>query len=210
MQVMGPSRILSDDLSRHLRDRILKGEFRGGESISETGVAAEYGVARPTARSALDRLVVDSLLVRQAHASLRVREVSGDDLRELLEILEFLAGRAVQRVVTRNADLRELSGAVNSSVHHFLDVLVAVSGSESSARFHRQSTFEFVLGSFDPERASEAEAAPVPREARSGLLDALWRGEADLVTPHVKVLWTYRRSLAQSVLEAEPTARSAG
>lgn len=205
---MGPSRILSDDLARHLRDRILTGEFRGGEPVSETGIAAEYGVARPTARSALDRLVVDSLLVRQAHASLRVREVSKDDLRELVEILEFLEHRAVFRLTTLDADLRGLRDAVNSSVHNFLDVLVAVSGSESSARFHRQSTFEFVLGSLDPKRRADDKDALVSREAMSGLIDALWRTEEDLVTPHLNVLWAYRRTLAQRALEGESTARS--
>lgn len=200
---MARTSVLADDLSRHLRERILSGEFHAGDSVSETGVAAEYGVARPTARSALDRLVVDSLLVRHAHASLRVREVTPNDLREVVEILEFLEVRAVERVVAANADLRGLRDAVRNSLHKFLDVLVGVSGSELSARFHRQATFEYLLGVSEADRTTSSEDAQ--REVMSAFVDALWKASPEEARRQLEVLWSDRRERMTLVLNATLT-----
>lgn len=198
---MARTGVLSDDLARHVRDRILSGEYGPGDSISETGVANEYGVARPTARSALDRLVVDGLLVRHAHASLRVREVSADDLREIVEILEFLEGCALERLLRTNADLREIKDAADSSIHNFLHVLTSSSGSDRLGRFHRQSTFEFLLGAIgDGQSGAPAEVDDV-HELMTATVDALWRGQEEEASMRLAALWAHRRSLVRTLVQ---------
>lgn len=187
------SHVLADELSTHLRERILSGEYPPGSSVTETGIAAEYGVARPSARSALDRLVLDDLLVRQAHAALRVRQVSEEEVPEILALLEFLEERALSRVLDGAADLRPLRAAAGDSVHHYLHTLVRTSEFERLARFHRQTTFALILAP----RGEDPAPAP-PAHAMERLTEALFRLDAEDARARLGELQTARRTLATS------------
>lgn len=59
--------------------------------VTEAYVVQACGVARPTARTAIDRLVADGLLVREPHAAARVRRLGSDDFSDL-----FFARAAVE------------------------------------------------------------------------------------------------------------------
>lgn len=66
-----------------LRGRILGASIEPGTTVTETAIALEYGVARPTAKVALERLVAEGLLVRRAHRAARVPELDRDDILDL-------------------------------------------------------------------------------------------------------------------------------
>ena len=66
-----------------LRESIVTGTDAPGSLMTETAIAVHYEVARPTAKAALERLVTEGLLTRQAHRAARVPELDRDDIVDL-------------------------------------------------------------------------------------------------------------------------------
>lgn len=78
-----------DAVYEALRESILSQREAPGSAITEQAVAERFGVARPTAKVALERLVADGLLRREAHKTARVPELTRDD------IVDLYANRAI-------------------------------------------------------------------------------------------------------------------
>lgn len=136
---------LVTDLAKHLRARILAGEFLPKAKVTESGLASEYGVARPTVRSAIDVLVGEGLLVRSPFAALRVPSLPLSERDELVALLRFAEEQALARIRATQPDVRELRRAASSSLYCFLATLVHVSASPRLELIHRRTTFELVL-----------------------------------------------------------------
>lgn len=79
---LGPSS-LTEALFASLRTRIINGDIRAGEKVTEQRVADEYGVARPTAKACLERLTALGLLRRSAHHSAVVPQLSAAEIEDL-------------------------------------------------------------------------------------------------------------------------------
>ncbi|WP_123305114.1 GntR family transcriptional regulator [Bogoriella caseilytica] len=79
---LGPAS-LTEALFESLRARIINGEIAPGEKVTEQRVASEYGVARPTAKSCLERLTNMGLLRRAAHKSAIVPQLDESELNDL-------------------------------------------------------------------------------------------------------------------------------
>lgn len=90
-----------DALVAELRRRILSAELAPGTALTEVGLAEEYGVARPTVRSALQDLS-GLRLVRYGEArSPTVPALTEADARDLLFVREPLELAAVTEIATR-------------------------------------------------------------------------------------------------------------
>ncbi|MET7906030.1 GntR family transcriptional regulator [Streptomyces sp. NPDC005355] len=74
---------VGDALVTSLRERILADEISAGMAVTEASVAAEYKVARQTAKGAIERLVGEGLLERTAHKSARVPMLDEARVRDL-------------------------------------------------------------------------------------------------------------------------------
>ena len=84
-----------------LRQQILDGELRPGDSVTEEAMVAELGVSRPTVRQALNTLHVSGLLTR--HPSTRVLEVTTvthEDIVEIYRARRFLELAGWKRLLT--------------------------------------------------------------------------------------------------------------
>lgn len=136
---------LAEQLAQHLRDRILRGEPRGGERLSELSVSTEYGVARPTAKAALDILVGEGLVSREPYAALRVTTVEPAEMPEILALLDVVERLAVDRILRDGPDLRALRDVARSSPERVLEEMVEVAASSRLSRTHRQATLELAL-----------------------------------------------------------------
>ncbi|GAB3631374.1 GntR family transcriptional regulator [Microbacterium shaanxiense] len=92
-----------DAVTRQLRARILSGEISAGAPLTEAKVSKLFGVARPSAKAAIEQLVSSGLLVRTAHRSARVISIDPRMVRD------------VYRTRTRleSAALRELAASKN-------------------------------------------------------------------------------------------------
>lgn len=72
-----------DALAAALRERIFNGELGPGALLPEGPVAADYEVARPTAKAAIEKLVSEGLLRRDAHKTARVPVMTASDVYDL-------------------------------------------------------------------------------------------------------------------------------
>ena len=68
-----------------LRSSILEQRDAPGSALTESAVALRFGVARPTAKLAIERLVAEGLLRREAHHAARVPELRRDDIVDLFD-----------------------------------------------------------------------------------------------------------------------------
>jgi len=72
-----------DAVYEALRESILSQREAPGSAVTEQAIADRFGVARPTAKAALERLVAEGLLRRTAHKTARVPELTRDDIVDL-------------------------------------------------------------------------------------------------------------------------------
>lgn len=82
------------------RESILSQREAPESAVTEQAIADRFGVARPTAKVALERLVADGLLRRTAHKTARVPELTRDDIVDLYAnraIVEEAAARTPSR-----------------------------------------------------------------------------------------------------------------
>ena len=91
-----PSAVLPDSVYGELRERILSGVERPGSSITESAVALRHGVARPTAKLAIERLVTEGLLRREAHRAARVPTLERADIVDLFDTRAVVEAAAVE------------------------------------------------------------------------------------------------------------------
>lgn len=125
-----------DALASSLRTRVLNGQIDAGVGLTETDVAGEYEVSRPTAKTAINQLVQEGLLRREAHKSAHVPSLSRADIEDLflvrmpleLEVVKLIAGQPVPQSA---ADaVRDLAQVATDAGHsEFV---------EADLRFHRE------------------------------------------------------------------------
>ena len=86
-----------DAVASSVRERVVAGEFTPGTQLRELELAAEYGVARPTVRAALQQLVLTGLLRREANRSAFLPELSPDEIPDLFSMRTLIETEAVRR-----------------------------------------------------------------------------------------------------------------
>lgn len=131
-----------------LRESIIVSTDPPGAVLTEATVSARYGVARPTAKVAIERLVSEGLLRRSAHRTAQVPVLDESDIYDLY----------ASRVVVEEAALRNLAmtGVVPAEAiraHRELKIAADSGEPTSYARadiaFHRA----LVLGQSSPRLA---------------------------------------------------------
>jgi DNA-binding GntR family transcriptional regulator len=87
-------------VARLLRDRIVRGEFKGGERIVERRVCDELCVSRTPVREALKLLEADGLIQILRNRGAQVTRLDADDALLLFEVVAALEGLAAGRLAT--------------------------------------------------------------------------------------------------------------
>ncbi|QUH02386.1 GntR family transcriptional regulator [Saccharopolyspora erythraea] len=142
-----------DALVASLRDRVLDGQIQAGTTLAENEVAAEYGVSRPTAKSAISTLVHQGLLQREANKPATVPRLGIGDIDDLflvripleLEVVRGLAGvdgGVLEEAERAVADLDRLRPSTSHSTFveadlRFHQILVDAIGSPRLSRLYR-------------------------------------------------------------------------
>ncbi|GAA4514437.1 MULTISPECIES: GntR family transcriptional regulator [Nonomuraea] len=187
-----------------LRGRVLSGEIEPGTPLPEQEIAAAYGVARPTVREALARLVHEGLLRRERNRSAYVPEVTPADLDDLMFVrrpleglmADALAGRRVAEAdaaLDRMAALDPGAPWSESVAEHMAlhEALIEAVGSPRLVRLYGALAAETRLGLVRLRRVYEDRDVLV-REHRE-LLDAIATGPADAaraaVAAHLSHTW---------------------
>lgn len=90
-------RSLVDALADELRERLFT-ELAPGAVVGESEVARRYEVARPTAKAAIERLVQEGLLRRDAHRSAKIPLLGADDVADLYFARTCVESAAMRRL----------------------------------------------------------------------------------------------------------------
>jgi DNA-binding GntR family transcriptional regulator len=179
------STVLPDEIYAELRRDILSQESPAGSTFTESAVAERFGVARPTAKMAIERLVTEGLLRRETHHPARVPELSREDVADLFEnrtIIETAAiGKlAVHGTIPAGALAAHRALLASDEPDPSLDIefhraLVTGQGSPRLIRAHSllMGEIELCIGQVLARRLRTA--AEVSRQ-HQGILDAVTAG----------------------------------
>ncbi|HWL00899.1 MAG TPA: GntR family transcriptional regulator [Microbacteriaceae bacterium] len=125
--------VLPGALHTALRDAILDRALAPGAAVTESSVAIRYGVARPTARLAIERLVADGLLRRAPHQAARVPVLEAQDVADIFDARAVVEQAAIERLAR--------AGSIPADALAAHRELLAIDGSAPFARidasFHR-------------------------------------------------------------------------
>ena len=90
-----------ESVYRRLRDELINGQWKGGESLSEPKLAARFGVNRNPVREALLRLAAEGLLERSPGVGCRVPRWDIDAVSDMYQLREAIEGMAARLAAER-------------------------------------------------------------------------------------------------------------
>ncbi len=182
--MLEPASVLPEAIYDELRSLIVDQHYAPGESITESAVALRFGVARPTAKMAIERLVADGLLRRELHQSARVPQLDSADIVDLFDNRAVIEGAAVAALNAVPVDAMTAHRALLASDEHFAanDIafhraLVAGQPSPRLARMHALLMGEIELCIGQVQAAHLLTATEVGAQ-HQGILDAITAGDA--------------------------------
>jgi DNA-binding GntR family transcriptional regulator len=179
--------VLPEAIADELRAGIIAQRDAPGATLTESSVALRFGVARPTARLAIDRLVADGILRREAHRAARVPELSRDDIVDLFDARAIIEAAAMAGLATSGtipapalAAHRALKASDAFAAHDIAFHRALVSGQPNSrlTRMHELIMGEVELCIGQVHAAQLLSASEVARQHQA-ILDAITAGNAD-------------------------------
>lgn len=177
--------VLPESIAEALRASILNQDDAPGSTLTESAVALRFGVARPTARLAIDKLVADGLLRREPHSAARVPVLSRDDIVDLFDNRAIIESAAIASLAATGAvpteaiaAHRDLTASAEFAAHDiaFHRALVAGQSSPRLTRMHSLLMGEIELCIGQVQAAHLLTTAEVARQ-HQGILDAITAGE---------------------------------
>lgn len=127
---------VAEAATNRLRESLFAGLYGAGAEIKDTQVAVEYGIARPTARIAVQQLINEGMLVREPGYSARVRVFDPGQVRDIFRVRKLIELDSVREVKRSGASLE----SVRAAMDHFADLGAIPSWSEvakADAAFHQ-------------------------------------------------------------------------
>lgn len=185
-----------DAATNRLRDSLFAGAFASGQEIKDTQLANDYGIARPTARIAIQQLINEGMLERPPGFSARVRVFDPAQIRDIYRVrrlIELDAIREIQR------DPEHLS-AVKEALEGFASLAGQedwVKIAEADVRFHAS-----VVNSSNSPRLMNYFAG-ISSEMRLviALLRKQYRDTRDLYKEHAQLFEMLAGNASQEALE---------
>jgi DNA-binding GntR family transcriptional regulator len=183
--------VLPDAIYDELRSRILAQTDAPGTAFTESAIALRFGVARPTAKMAIERLVAEGLLRRESHSAARIPELSRDDIVDLFENRAIVEGAALAKLATAGTIPAEAlaahralqAGADSDAPYAALDIAFhrALVTGQSSTRLIRMHSLlmgeiELCIGQVAGRLRSASDVAL----QHQGILDSVTAGDSEL------------------------------
>jgi DNA-binding GntR family transcriptional regulator len=193
----GPS-VLPEAIYARLRASIINQGFAPGTSITESAVALQFGVARPTAKMAIERLVAEGLLRRELHQSARVPQLDRGDILDLYNNRAVIEGAAIDALAESGAVPAEamrahralVASAENAKPFAEHDIafhraLVAGQPSPRLARMHAllMGEIELCIGQVQAGHLIDAKDVAAQHQ---GILDAVTAGDRTLAVTRMR------------------------
>ena len=180
-----------DAIAEQLRADIIGQRDKPGATITESAVALRFGVARPTARLAIEKLVAEGILRREAHQAARIPVLGPDDIANLFESRAIIESAAIAALTAVPADAvaAHRAGGSAASDIAFHRALVAGQSSPRLTRMHDLllGEIELCIGQVHAEQLLLP--SDVTRQ-HQGILDAITSGDpvaaARLTREHIE------------------------
>lgn len=201
-----------DAVTARLRGSILSGDFRSGAPLTEAAVSQTFGVARPSAKAAIEQLVATGLLVRTAHRSARVVGIDPDTVRDVYRTRSRLESAALRELaltltvpeaaVEANAEILAMPGGPDPATVdpdlRFHTALIDALGSDRTARMYRSVLDEARLCMAQVQGRRLLDAAVIAAQHEE-MLQALASGEGERAA---KLLGIHLSSAEERLVEA--------
>ena len=113
-----------------LREHVIHGRFEPGTLLGEVTLASQFGVSRGPVREALQRLVQEGLLRREARRGISVPRLAAADLRDIYLAREAVEGAALAVIVGRDpaslvGELRDIVARMRQAIRDGNDPTLA-------------------------------------------------------------------------------------
>jgi DNA-binding GntR family transcriptional regulator len=181
-----------DAVTAQLRGRILSGVIRSGDPITEAAVSQTFGVARPSAKAAIEQLVASGLLVRTAHRSARVVGIDPETVRDVYRtrtrlesaaLRELASTRTVPRAALEaNAEILAMPAGPDPATVgpdlRFHTALIDALDSERTGRMYRSVLDEVRLCMAQVQGRRLLDASDIAAQ-HADILDAVASGEGE-------------------------------
>lgn len=201
-----------DAVTARLRDRILSGDLRSGTAITEAFVSDEYGVARPSAKAAIEQLVAAGLLDRTAHRSARVVSIDPETVRDVYRTRARLESAALRELaetrtvphaaVTANAEIEAMPAGPDPATVgpdlRFHTALIDALASVRTGRMYRSVLDEARMCMAQVQDRRLLDASVIAAQ-HAEILEALAAGDAERATA---VLALHLSSAQERLVEA--------
>lgn len=205
-----------DAVTVQLRGRILSGSIRSGAPITEAAVSQTFGVARPSAKAAIEQLVAAGLLVRTAHRSARVVGIDPATVRDVYRTRSRLESAALRELaltrsvpdlaIAANAEILAMpAGPDPSTVDpdlRFHTALIDTLGSERTARMYRSVLDEARLCMAQVQGRRLLDAAIIAAQ-HAEILDAVAAGEGERAAELLRIHLSSAEERLVEALDAE-------
>ena len=182
--MLEPASVLPEAIYDDLRASIVDQSYAPGTGITESAVALRFGVARPTAKMAIERLVTEGLLRRELHQSARVPQLTAVDVVDLFDNRAVIEGAAVAALAAVPVDAMTAHRALLASDGDFAHddiafhrALVAGQPSPRLARMHALLMGEIELCIGQVQAAHLLTAAEIGAQHQA-ILDAITAGDS--------------------------------
>lgn len=181
-----------DAVTAQLRGRILSGAIRSGSPITEAAVSQSFGVARPSAKAAIEQLVASGLLVRTAHRSARVVDIDSVTVRDVYRTRSRLESAALRELaaaknvpaaaLAANAEIMAMPGGPDAATVapdlRFHTALIDALESERTGRMYRSVLDEVRLCMAQVQGRRLLDAADIAAQ-HADILDAVASGDGE-------------------------------
>ncbi|MDV3125272.1 GntR family transcriptional regulator [Mycobacterium sp. 21AC1] len=197
MAAAQPAGVLPETIYESLRSSIVTQDVAPGSAVTESTVAARFGVARQTAKVAIERLVAEGLLRRETHKAARVPQLTAAEIADLYESRAVVESAAVARLggipAAALSAHRALIEAGTDFARHdiaFHRALVAGQSNSRLARMHSliMGEVELCIGQVQAANLLNVEAVA---EQHQGILDAILASDSDraarLTSEHIEI-----------------------
>lgn len=143
-----------DSVELALRDMVLDQKIAPDEPVKETKVAQAFGVSRPTAKAAIERLVAQGLLRRDVHRSARVPVIELEGVEDLYRTRSMFEEALVRALAERGEAVTEAEQVLarwsdlgrNSLPAAYVDLDIAFhAGLSAALASHRTSALHHTL-----------------------------------------------------------------
>ena len=194
-----PATLAPDAIYDGLRSGILDQGFPPGSTFTESAVAERFGVTRPTAKLAIERLVREGLLRRESHRAAHVPQLTRDDIIDLFDNRAVIECAAIGALATSGSIPAEaiaahraiLAGVADDAPFAQNDIafhraLVAGQPSPRLARMHALLMGEIELCIGQVQSLHLLNVADIAEQHQS-ILDAALAGDTDLAIERTRL-----------------------